>query len=266
MRAVALAVVALVAGPGCATSWVAIQASGKQAALDESVREVRVPQPDLIERLRVDLPAAAPGVVPSLSCTTEQAGTDATYHAAYRYGRTWKIATATMFFLEAGASALLLLASDKPTDNLSGGLLGVDALGTAALFFAPRKEIYRRDDTPFVGVVRGDCPAGLTLSIDGEGFAVDPDGRLGEVGVAALDAWMVSGGSALQVDYGGQARDLVVMAGSRCQWQQARSSTLVPGCMPRAVGDLSPVATATLPVAVGTLSAMPTAPAEADTP
>ena len=194
------------------------------------------------------------GCEPSLRCTTEQVGTDAVYHAAYRYGRKWKLATATMFVLEAGAAAALMLTSQEPTEQFVGGLLAADALGTAALFFAPRKEIYRRDLRPYQDNVRGDCPLGLTLTIDGEDVAVDPDGQLGEVGIAALDAWMERGLGALQVGYAGQVRDLVVMAGSRCQWTATRTMTAVPGCFGRATNDVTPVASVMLPVAVGTLT------------
>lgn len=263
MKAAAPLLAALALAPACATSWVGVQAAGIQPMLDENVREVSVPEPGLVEHLRVWLPPPSAGGEPSLRCAVEQAGTDAVYHAAYRYGRSWKWATAVMFFVEAGAATALMLASEEQPPKVVGGLLAADALGTAALFFAPRKEIYRRDVRPHAAAVRGDCPVGLTLSIDGAPYEVDVDGRIGELGLAALDAWMAGGAGGLQAEFGGQARDLVVMAGDRCGWTQTRTGTPVPGCVVQPATDASQFPTARLPVAVGTLSAAPSAAPDA---
>jgi len=221
---------------GCATSWITIQATGTQRALDEDVHEARVPQPGIQERLTVTVPAApqlqGSAAVPfALTCATDQTGHDLVYHQAFRYGSRWKKATAIAFLVEGalGAALFLTATSQHPDGYLYGGFLAADAVLTAPLFFIPRKEIYRTDDTPVTTAVRSDCPDGLALEIGSDTFPVDAAGKIGELGEAALADWRKTPGPPLRVTIGGQEREIA--------------------CAPQ-------TCTATIPVAVGALTSL----------
>lgn len=227
------------AASGCATTWAITQAADKPQAWDEGVREVRVPQPGIVERLTVTMPLATvyevpppaqPGQPPAqpkalafaLACSTDQNAHDVVYHAAFRYGSRWKKGTAIAFLVEGAAAALIYATRDAahPEDMLYAGFFGIDAIASGALFFAPRKEIYRRDDRPVTTHVRSDCPDGLELAIGGSTFPVDAAGKIGDVGEAALDQWMASGAAPIEVRIAGQARTLELGDGERCSWQR----------------------------------------------
>jgi hypothetical protein len=98
--------------------------------------------------------------------------------------------------------------------------MAADALLTTGLFFIPRKEIYRHDERPSVTPVRGDCPDGTTLVIGAERFPVDAAGKIGEVGDAALDAWMSAPTGPLLLEIAGQTRTFDVGYGEQCVWQR----------------------------------------------
>lgn len=237
MRALAL----LAATSGCATTWIASQAAGVPRIWDEHVREVAVPQPGVTERLTVTFPlelapaagattattttAAAPATTPAqpapfaLTCSTDQDARDVVYHQAFRYGSFWKKSTAVWFLAEGAVGSVLLLASHgKIDDQVYGGYLAADAAVTGALFFLPREEIYRQDDRPVSTHVRDDCPPGLALAIDGTEYPVDAAGRLGDVGDAALDAWMKSPGPPIEVRIAGASQPLSIGPDARCEW------------------------------------------------
>lgn len=221
---------------GCATAWIATQAFGTQKTLDEGVREVSVPVAGVQERLAVSLPlvieyaqpaaaASQPSTAPStplpfaLSCRTEQRAKDVVYHSAFRYGKRWKWTSGIMVLVEGALAAVMLgTASDKPGYVLGGGFLAVDALVTTGLFFIPRKEIYRHEEQIAVTPVRSDCPEGMTLAIGGEKFPVDAAGKIGEVGEAALDAWMSAPAGSLLLEVAGQTRTIDVGYGEQCVW------------------------------------------------
>src|SRR5262245_48948244 len=150
-----LIVLAMMAS-GCATSWTISQAMGRPQVWDEGVREVSVPQPGITERLTVTLPletAYEPaGYVPAgqlpppkkplpfaLACSTDHDAQDVVYHSAFRYGSRWKKGTAIMFLVEGALATLLYAAStdQHPEDIVYAGALGLDAVVTGALFFAP---------------------------------------------------------------------------------------------------------------------------------
>jgi hypothetical protein len=207
---------------GCATTWIATQASGTQAAWDESVREVRVPQPGIEERLAVSVPLVpqyAPASSPTttheplpfaLTCQTVQTAQDVVYHQAFRYGSRWKKMTAVAFVLESALGAVFLLSADRdhPNGYLYGGFLAADAVVTAPLFFIPRKEIYRSNNVTATTPVREDCPDGLALEIGEHTFPVDAAGRIGELGETAFADWQRAPGPPLRVVMAGQARDV----------------------------------------------------------
>ena len=231
---------------GCATSWIATQATGTARIWDEHVREVDVPQPGITERLTVTLPlepvyaststSASTGTGPStgpststlapakpepfaLTCSTDQDGHDLVYHQAFRYGGFWKKSTAISFLVEGAlASALLLTAHGKIDNQVYGGYFAADAAVTGALFFLPREEIYRQDDRPVSTHVRSDCPDGLALEIGGTEYPVDAAGRLGELGDAALDAWMKVPGAPIEVRIGGARQVISLGPDARCAW------------------------------------------------
>lgn len=283
--ALAAAALAATAG-GCFTTWTVTQLAGGARAWDEQVREEAVPQAGLEERLAVELPLGlaypppppAPGATatapattsPSapasaaeplplaLTCRTTQRGTDLVYRSGFRYGSRWKKTTAAMALLEGAAAAAFLLASTDPSaaSLVYGGYLAVDALGTAAIFFIPRKEIYRRDLRPVVTPVRDDCPDGLILDIAGEAYPVDAAGRLGELGELALDDWMQAPTGPLRLELAGQATELVVGAAERCTWNRHRGRPPAPGCAYPS-GVPAQTATAALLVEPGTLTGLP---------
>jgi hypothetical protein len=240
---------------GCATTWIATQATGTQRAWDEDIHEVHVPQPGVQEHLVVSLPLAptTTTTAPSyaLTCAVDQTAHDAVYHQAFRYGSRWKKMTAAAFVIEGALGAVFLLTAtnEKPNGYLYGGFLSLDALVTAPLFFIPRKEIYRTDDLPVTTPLRSDCPDGLALEIGSDTFPVDARGNLGELGDAALAAWMKAPNGALRVDIAGQARDLSIDDAGRCTWLRNHGQTC-------AVYGNATLASVTIPVAAGTFTSL----------
>lgn len=245
----------LLAASGCATTWITSQAVGHPEMWDEGVREVRVPEAGVSERLTISLPiqieyepppftpAGQPAPPPvarpfALSCSIDQNANDAVYHSAFRYGKHWKWGTAIAFLLE-GAAATAIYATktdDHPEDVVYAGFFAVDAVVSGALFFAPRKEVYRRDEKPVTTHVRADCPDGMTIAIAGADYAVNAAGRLGELGDAALDQWMASGGEPVEVRVAGQSRALPIGPDERCEWQRVHhAGTCGSLSSPRAV-------------------------------
>jgi len=244
-RAIAMIAIGLTVS-GCATTWITTQAVGKPAAWDEGVREVSVPLPGVQERLAIKLSLVTeytttnvstvkPGETTApytgassvaepfaLACSTEQRARDVVYHSAFRYGKRWKLMTGIMALVEGGlATAFLLSKRDQhPEYVVYGGFFALDAAITAGLFFIPRKEIYRKDEQPIVTHVRSDCPEGMTLAVGADRFPVDAAGRIGEVGEAAIDAWMSAPAGQLQLEVAGQVRTLEVGPGEQCVWQR----------------------------------------------
>lgn len=236
---------------GCFASWTAVQLSGNARLLDDSEREVSVPLPDVQEQLAVHVPLAidleyppakvgtvapapatssAPAAASSstpkpfaIGCEATQHARDQVYRSAFRYGtKTWRRIAATMFVLEAAAAAAAYFWDpEAPQNLLAAGALGLDALGTGVLFFAPRKEIYRTEQRPTTTRLRGDCPDGLALDIGGEVYPVDAAGRIGELGAAAIDAWMQAPGAPIRVTYAGQTVDVPLGRAEQCAWNRS---------------------------------------------
>ncbi|HEY5921177.1 MAG TPA: hypothetical protein VIV11_05880 [Kofleriaceae bacterium] len=203
-----LALISALACSGCFTTWAGMQAGGRSLAWDEQPREETVPLPAVEERLTITLPPSNGKV--ELTCTTSQRANETVYRAAYRYGSGWKKATALAFVTEAAAATLFLLTADReePAGYAYGGFFALDALGTAALFFAPRKEQFSRSERTVNTPVRDDCPDGLMLEIAGTTFPVDAAGRIGEAGEVALDDWMKQRTGAVLVSLAGRTQEL----------------------------------------------------------
>lgn len=185
---------------GCFTTWTGLQLSGYPGAPDEKVREVRVPRPGVRERLVV-------GLTPqnTFECTGTQTGTDVVYKSGYRYGSTWKKSTAGMFVAEALIATYFALSIKKdPLNALGAGYFALDAIGTAAIFFIPRKEVYKEELSPMMTTIRNACPDGLALDINGESYPINAAGSIGELGQVALDDWMRAPTGSMQVTFGGQ--------------------------------------------------------------
>lgn len=261
-RLAALAVLAL-ALPGCFTTWATLRVAGYPGAGEENVREERVPLPGISETLVVTLPlenVSATDV--RFRCAVDQHGRDAVYRAAYRYGRGWKKATAIMFVAEAALGSVLLLTTPRDHESyaaymLGGGLLAVDALGTGALFFAPRKEVFARTEVPVTTHVRDACPEGLVLEVGGESLPVNAAGRLGDAATAAFDQWMQSPTGSLVVSYGGRSALVTVGENERCEWRRQRSEN--PLAQPPCAVTVSVLA-ARIDVPAGTLSTVAAVP------
>lgn len=294
----ALSITLALATSGCFSSWAITQAFGTQRILDEGVREQTVPLAGVEERLAVSIPLAIEydlepavrdtsspqAVAPqskrerpfALTCSTKQYARDRVYHSAFRYGSRWKKMTGIAFLLEAALAATFLLlddnrdTSDPMTANdrsglLAGGFLAIDAIGTAAIFFIPRKEVFTVAEKAITTPIREDCPDGLALEIGGTSFPVDAAGRIGEIGEAALDDWMRAPsdapgapGGALALTFEGRAMPLRVTAREMCAWIRARHSNDVEGTACRTPGqlvtDLPRFAAAVMTVPTGSLS------------
>jgi hypothetical protein len=250
------AALAAVALGGCFTSWAVSQAAGKPRIWDEQVHEETVPQPGFTEQLAVTMPlliemdqppapattstngtyTPPPPATPrpfALRCTSSQRGQNAVYHSAFRYGKQWKKGTAVMFLLEGLAATAFYFAGQeegKEGNLVMGAFFAADAVGTAALFFVPRKDVYRKDDVTVTTQIRSDCPETLDLSIGGDVYPIDAAGRLGELGDLALDDWMQAPSGPLLVGFEGRSYELVVGASDRCTWNRHRQRPADPGC------------------------------------
>jgi hypothetical protein len=235
MKARALLGIALLAvsSTGCFTTWLGLRAAGLNGAGNEGVREEHVPLPGLQEQLVVKLEAeqiTASGF--HFTCVAEQFGRDAVYRSSYRYGKGWKTATAIMFFSEAAMSAVFLLTEPKMPENKSlqtagGVFFGLDAIGTAALFFIPRKDLFDRTEVPVTTPLRSVCPDGVMVEIAGDTFPLDATGSLGDLGSEAFDQWMrTPNGSvpgSLLVSFAGRTAMMNVSDADRCVYTRART-------------------------------------------
>jgi len=280
MRTVIALATMLATTTGCFTTWALTQVTGTERAWDEKVQEASVPLPGVEERLSVTIPLAIeyetspsstttttpttttpprPGATPlpfELACRSEQRARDVVYRSAFRYGSRWKKTTALMFLAEAAIGTTLLLAGNRedPREVLAGGFFAVDAVGTAALFFIPRKEIYRQDEKPVITPLRTDCPEGLVLEIGGDSFPVNAAGRIGELGEAALDQWMAAPTGSLQVSLDGRSMLLGIGANEQCAWNRAHHPEQTQAC--GAYGVLPRATSASIAVPAGTLTAV----------
>ena len=232
----ALALAVALASSGCFTSWAITQGAGRPDILDEGVRESSVPIAGVREQLAVRLPTTiefedsptgqagthGPPKPFALTCEVTQHAKDTVYHAAFRYGHTWKWVAASMFVAEAATAAIIYAAdSTNGSAQVAAALFAADALGTAVIGLAPRKEVYRTEVRADDTVVRQDCPDGLALAIAGATFPIDAAGRIGEVGNRALDAWMRAPDGALRVTLNGQDETLAIGGDEQCAWNAA---------------------------------------------
>lgn len=250
--AVAMSIASAVTASGCFTSWVTTQAVGTQRFLDEGVREQTVPLAGVQERLAVSIPLAieydvdpaaanSQTVAPqtktarpfALTCSTQQYAQDRIYHSAFRYGSRWKKTAGISFLVEAalGATFLLLDRNRDQTDPMkandrsglfAGGFLAIDAVGTLAILFIPRKEVFTVDDKAVVTPIRDDCPDNLVLDIGGSSYPIDAAGRIGEMGEAALDEWMQAPAGTIALTFEGRPMPLRIEAREQCAWMRAR--------------------------------------------
>jgi hypothetical protein len=248
----ALIALALAANSGCFASWVTTQATGTQRLWDEGARDVAVPLPGATERLAIGLPMQPSGERVRLSCAASQIATDEVHHSAFRYGKKFKLGTAVMFALEGALGALMLVTADREhsANYLYGGLLAADAVGAGAMLFFPRKEVFTREPRPVITALHTVCPDGLVLDVASDTFPVDATGHVGELGDAALDAWMAAPNGPLLVTFGGRTAELRVDEDQRCAWERTRGKRA--SCL-RSPG-LAAAETA-LEVPLGTLSA-----------
>lgn len=274
MRALITTTVLAALSGGCFSFWGLTQITGTQSAWEQDVREESVPVPGVEENLVVSFPLGfeyepapyrssadtspppAPVMKPfALSCTANQRGRDTVYRSAFRYGSRWKKFTAISFLAESAIATAVLLGGDRSNvkTQMWGGLFAVDAIGTAAIFFIPRKDIYQKQEKTVITPLRTDCPDGLVLEIGGDSFPINAAGRLGELGDAALDQWMAAPNGTIQFSLDGRSTLLLVGANEQCAWNRAHHPELSQRCgaysmaLPRAV-------TGSLSVPLGTLT------------
>ena len=231
-----LALLCMLASTGCFTTWAGGQATGHSFAWDENVRQETVPLPAREEHLDVKLPLNGDT---QLACSSTQIAAETVHRSSVRYGRGWKKAMAIGFVTEAAIAGLFVLAGDRNDvrTHMYGGLFALDAVGTGALAFVPRKERFTHNDRNVATIVREDCPEGLVLEIAGTSYPVDAAGHIGEAGEVAFEDWMKTRTGALLLSLGGQATEI-------------RIPTTVPGTLQ------APTAYTTLVVPVGTLTAL----------
>jgi hypothetical protein len=193
---------------GCFTTWVGLRASGRPGAPDERVHIERVPLAGVQERLVVVLEGNR------FQCTGRQHASDHVYRSAYRYGKGWKIATVGMFVTEALVATAIYF--DKPGDPahlVGAGYFALDALGTAALSFVPRRQVGSDEVVPISTTIREVCPEGLVLQINSESYPIDATGSVGDLGTAALEDSMRGANGSMQdasllIDFQGRTAPL----------------------------------------------------------
>jgi len=246
LASLALGALATLSTTGCFTTWVTLRAAGYPGAVDENVKEQRVPLPGLDEKLVVSLaPEQITATGFSFSCSAAQHGRDAMYRASYRYGRGFKTGTGIMFLAEAAMSAVFLLTepkneANKPLAVAGGVFFGIDAIGTAAVFFIPRKERYERTEINVETPIRSVCPDGVMIEIAGETYPLDAAGSLGEVGSAAFDQWMAAPNGSVLVAFAGRTAMIDVSDADRCVWKAQRNA---PTPVATAQGSAAPATT-----------------------
>lgn len=272
MKRLAMITALAVASGGCFTTWVTVQATGNQRYLEEGAREEIVPQPGVREFLRVTVPLTERGPDANgdrrpfeLACASSQSATDSVHRSAYRYGGGWKKGMAVGFLLEGLAATAFYFSaradvdsgdpmreSAAPAKRLAAAIIAADALGTAALAFIPRKEVFRTETRPAVTSLRDDCPDGLLLEIAGESFKVDAAGRIGELGEAALDAYMKAPTGAVRFSFAGTMADVPIGTVEQCTWLRTRHPGEPNACGTYGAGRT--VTAASLEVPLGTLT------------
>lgn len=250
-RALVLVLALALANTGCFTSWAVTQATGTERLWEEGARTVSVPQPGVTELLAVTLPTRPVQSI-HLTCVSSQRATDRVHTAAFRYGKKFKLVTAVAFAVEGALGAAFVLTADRDhsANYVYGGVLGLDALGTAAMLLFPRKEVVRAEDRPVTTELHTMCPDGLVLEVAGDTFPVDAIGGIGDLGEAALDAWMAAPRGSLLVSFAGRTHQLHVGPPEQCAWRTAREGADQAGCTARL--SLVP-ATTTFEVPLGTL-------------
>ncbi|HEX5061073.1 MAG TPA: hypothetical protein VFV99_17025 [Kofleriaceae bacterium] len=204
-----LALLLAIACSGCFSTWAGMQAGGHSLAWDENKREETVPLPATDERLVLALPLHGDA---ALSCKSAQHARETVYRASFRYGSGWKKATALAFVTEAAIATAYALAGnrDDPRTYVYGGFFAIDAVGTAALFFVPRKDRFAKTERDVATPLREDCPEGLTIEIAGTTYPVDAAGKLGEAGELALEDWLKAPTGELLASYAGRTTRLMV--------------------------------------------------------
>lgn len=241
-RAITLAALVAITSTGCFTTWAGTQIAGVQNAWEQDAREESVPLPGITERLTITLPlevehrvtanATAAAIAGedkpfALGCDVNQYARNEVTRSAFRYGSKWKLAAGMMFLAEAALATAFYVDRDNvehPEYALYAGFFGLDAIGTAAIFFIPRKEVFRSEERPVTTHIRNDCPEGLTLEIAGETFPVDAAGKLGELGEAALDEWMTTPSGSLLVSLHGRTNEIRISPIEQCAWQRSRGT------------------------------------------
>jgi len=228
---------------GCATTWTISQIAAGRPPIDENAREQTVPIAGVEERLEVVLhlwgrppPKPATGTSQTaaprqrtdgpleIDCKVTQHGRDTVYRAATRYGKSWKRWTAIYFLLEGVGASALLLAGDGSAGEVAGGVyLAIDALGTGILFFAPRRDVYEQKEREVVTHVRDDCPAGLSLELDGRQVQVNAIGGVGELAQTLFERHMTQTEAPMRVRVGDRAVDILFSAEDRCTWARKRN-------------------------------------------
>ncbi|MBX5482930.1 MAG: hypothetical protein IRZ16_13985 [Myxococcaceae bacterium] len=191
---------------------------------------------------QVFVPAPAPpeGAL-ALDCQLMQRPT--TEHVRshlFRYEGSWKPLTAFSFLGEAAMATILLLNSrDARTSDDSRALLigfgagfGLDAIGTAILFFHPKEERVVEYDRPGNWSPIGGCPEDLRLRVGHTEVPVAPDGSIPPpIDREALLSISRPGGT-FDLRFGRDSRTIELSAGERCEWAKTRGLDPSAFCAP----------------------------------
>jgi hypothetical protein len=186
-----------------------------------------VPLPGVTEHLLVTLDlgfvpgGAATPRPPGLraTCAVSQTGRETVYTAATDYGSKFKIFAAVSLVLEAGAAAAYLLRTAPSADQIAAGsFLAADAAATGVLLLVPKRERYERSERQATIPIRGDCPDGLTVELDGQPVAVGPGGGIDDDGQRLFQQHMLRSSLPMRVRFGDRAADAVLTPSDRCRW------------------------------------------------
>ncbi|MCU0694913.1 MAG: hypothetical protein MUC96_00135 [Myxococcaceae bacterium] len=152
-----------------------------------------------------------------------------------RYDATWKPLTAVMFVIESAFSAILLATGfrNSPADGVTVGLgayFGLDAIGTALLFFRkPELQTRVTEDRGQWRSAARECPAGLAVRTPTGDFPVATSGEVPVIGAWMLQTVVATPDASLSLSLKGRDAPLRPSLEERCWWS-GLSQSPAPFC------------------------------------
>jgi hypothetical protein len=148
----------------------------------------------------------------------------------FRYDGTWKALMVFFFISEAAFSTLLISASTKEGEPkvpllVMGGVLGLDALGTAVLFFHPpeeRKRVYEQEG-PW-NELSSACPSTLEVETPTGSVPVTAQREMTGFGEWLLQETVWSEEAKIALRAGASRNELNPTMSERCRWSDLARS------------------------------------------